>query len=73
MGGKAREACGRCGMTSVVDMTEDGSDERDPFEGGHIEVSESELRTVLFPVVPLSRLKRRVDEIAMRLTYRRSD
>ncbi|HKL30237.1 MAG TPA: hypothetical protein VJ898_13345 [Natrialbaceae archaeon] len=54
-------------------MTDDGTGGRDPFEGGHIEVSAGELRTVLFPVVWLSRVKRRVDDLAMRLTYGRLD
>lgn len=73
MGGNSKEACGRCGMTGVVEMTDDGTGDRDPFEGGHIEVSADELRTVLFPIVWLSRVKRRVDDLAMRLTYGRSD
>ncbi|UPW01733.1 hypothetical protein M0R88_06425 [Halorussus gelatinilyticus] len=69
------EACGRCSMTSVVSMTEgDAPDERpgrDPFDGDRIEVSESELRLANRHVLWLGRLKRRLDEVATRLTYGR--
>ncbi|MFB6106256.1 MAG: hypothetical protein ABEJ70_04710 [Halobacteriaceae archaeon] len=61
------EACGRCAMTSVTAATADG--EYDPFEGGHIEVADSDLRTASAPVVALGRVKRRLDELATRLTY----
>lgn len=70
MGGKTQETCGRCSMTSVVDMTEEeGGGSRNPFEGDRIEVEESKLRSVMFPAVVLARGKRRLNEIATRLTY----
>jgi hypothetical protein len=69
------EACGRCSMTSVVSMaSEDGDDEsggRDPFSGPRIEVPESEMRRVAKPQIWLGRVKRRLDEVATRLTYGR--
>lgn len=68
MGGKIREACGRCSMTSVIDMSDDDGD-RDPFAGARIEVSESEMRRVMFPAVWLGRVKRRLNEYATRFTY----
>jgi hypothetical protein len=67
MGGKIREACGRCSMTSVVDMV-DGED-GGPFDGDRIEVSEADLRRAMFPAVALGRVKRRLNGYATRLTY----
>lgn len=64
-----REACGRCSMSSVVDMAEEDGGGRDPFEGDRIEVEESALRTVMFPAVVLGRVKHRLNEVATRLTY----
>jgi hypothetical protein len=74
MGGD-REACGRCAMTSVTDATTDGKndDERersDPFAGSRIELTERELRRVS-PSAWLSGAKRRLDELATRITYGR--
>lgn len=69
MGGKIREACGRCGLSSVVDMSDDEGGDRDPYGGPRIEVDESELKTVMLPVVLLGRVKHRMNEIATRLTY----
>lgn len=69
MGGKDTEACGRCAMSSVTGLTTDGqSAERDPFGGSRIELSEDELRTVS-PGAWLAGAKRRLDEVATRLTY----
>jgi len=73
MGDKDRESCGRCSMTSVVEMTDDEEGGCDPFEGERIEVSESELRKASFPAVALGRVKRRLNEVATRLTYGRAD
>lgn len=75
MGGKETEACGRCGMSTVVDVaseTGDGDDdhERDPFAGDRIELEERQLRAVS-PGAWLGRVKRRLDEYATRLTYGR--
>ena len=70
MSDERTEACGRCSMSSVVDLTDDSAD-RDPFAGERIELSEDELRQASGHVVLLGRLKRRVDEIATSLTYGR--
>lgn len=71
MGGKIKEACGRCGLSSVVDMSdgEDAEGDGHPFGEQRIEVPETKLRRVMFPVVWLSRVKTRVNRIATRLTY----
>jgi hypothetical protein len=75
MGETRTEACGRCAMSSVVAATAEGKDaddraDRDPFAGARIEVADADLRKVS-PGVWLSGLKRRVDEVATRLTYGR--
>ena len=72
MDDKRTEACGRCSMTSVVSMTEDGDGGgRNPFDGPRIEVSDAEMRRVSKHQVWLGRVKRRLDEVATRLTYGR--
>ncbi|WP_321111855.1 hypothetical protein [Halorussus salinisoli] len=62
-------------MTSVVSMTTDGEDGeragRNPFDGDRIEVSEAEMQAVNRHQVWLGRVKRRLDEVATRLTYGR--
>lgn len=71
MGGKIREACGRCSMSSVVDLTtsdEDG-EVRDPFGDARIEVPDADLQKVMFVSVWLGRVKRRLDEVATSITY----
>lgn len=65
------EACGRCSMTSVVDVASEGDGARDVFGEARIEVPESELRAVSKPQVLLGRVKRRLDEFATRITYGR--
>ena len=69
------EACGRCSMSSVVAMTADDEDggraSRDPFDEPRIEVPEDEMRKVAKPQIWLGRVKRRLDEVATRLTYGR--
>jgi len=67
------EACGRCSMTSVVSMAEEDGESsgHDPFEGARIEVPESEMRRLARPQIWLGRVKRRLDEVATRLTYGR--
>jgi hypothetical protein len=68
--GKIREACGRCSMTSVVDVAEtDGEGGANPFDGDRIEVSEAAVRKAAFPAVWLGRAKTRLDQLATRLTY----
>jgi hypothetical protein len=72
MGGKQTEACGRCAMSSVVGVSQDGDDgesrSRDPFGEARIEVDEDQLRAVS-PGAWLGGIKRRLDEYATRLTY----
>lgn len=70
MGEKRTEACGRCGISSVVDAT-DGDGERDPFGDERIEVDEREARAAMRPQIAAGRLKRRLDEFATKLTYGR--
>ncbi|MFB6108611.1 MAG: hypothetical protein ABEJ82_07205 [Haloplanus sp.] len=73
MGGKPTEACGRCAMSTVVDVTESGKDgegERDPYGSARIEVDESELRAVS-PAAWLGGVKRRLDDFASRFAYGR--
>jgi len=66
------EACGRCSMTSVVDMTEnEGGSDHDPFGDERIEVSESEMRKAAAPAVFAGRVKQKLDEFATRVTYGR--
>lgn len=71
MGGKIREACGRCSMTSVVDMatTDDEDGATDPFGEARIEVPEADLQKVMVVSVWLGRVKRRLNEIATQITY----
>jgi hypothetical protein len=73
MGGKKTEACGRCAMSSVVDVSQNGDGEeetrsRDPFGEKRIEVDERQLRAVS-PGAWLGGVKRRLDEFATRITY----
>lgn len=75
MGGKSTEACGRCAMSTVVDVTESGKGDEgagssDPYGNARIEVDESELRAVS-PAAWLEGVKRRLDDLAGRLTYGR--
>lgn len=63
------ESCGRCAMTSVADMTDEEGGGSPPFDGDRIELDDSELRAASFPMVLASRVKRRVDELALRLIH----
>ncbi|WP_276271169.1 hypothetical protein [Haloarcula litorea] len=65
---KDTESCGRCSMSTVVDAAGEGTD--DPFAGDRIEVDEREARAVS-PGAWLAGVKRRIDEVATRLTYGR--
>ncbi|AUX10782.1 hypothetical protein AArcSl_3176 [Halalkaliarchaeum desulfuricum] len=74
MGGKRTEACGRCSVSTVVDASdaEDGdTGGRNPFDGSRIELDEDELRSVVRHEVFFSRLRRRLDEWATRVTFGR--
>ena len=72
MGGKETEACGRCAMSSVVDVSQNGegdeSGSRDLFGEARIEVDERQLRAVS-PGAWLGGVKTKLDEVATRLTY----
>jgi hypothetical protein len=70
MGGNETEACGRCGMSSVVDAACDGEDAADPFGDARIEVDERELRAVS-PAAWLAGVRARIDAVATELTYGR--
>ena len=71
----AREACGRCAMTTVVDATAGGERDgergaRDPYACDRIEVSDHEARLVS-PAAWLAGLRSRLDGVASRLVYGR--
>jgi hypothetical protein len=75
MGGKQTEACGRCGISSVVDVTasdtdEDGRQRRDLFGDARIEVDDDAVRTVS-PAAWFEGVVSKLDEVATRLTYDR--
>ena len=65
---KRREACGRCGLSSVVDASNDG--DSDPFGDERIEVSEEDARRIS-PSAWIAGVVERLDDAAMGLTYRR--
>lgn len=56
-------------MTSVVDLAGGESENRDPFGGERIEVSESEMRIAAAPAVVAGRVKRRLDSLVARIVY----
>lgn len=62
------EACGRCAMTTVVDVAGEG-DGSDAYGEDRIEVPEDEMRRVSPHVVAMGRLKQRLNRLATRLTY----
>lgn len=62
------EACGRCSMTTVVDVAGTG-DGADPYGDERIEVAEDEMRRVSPHVVAMGRLKERLNRLATKLTY----
>jgi hypothetical protein len=75
MGGKRTEACGRCGISSVVDATavdaeEEGRPRRDLFGDARIEVDEDSVRKVS-PAAWLGGVVSKIDQVATRLTYGR--
>lgn len=67
--GKA-EACGRCSMTTVMDVTT-GESGHNPFEGDRIEVDEDQMRRVSPHIIALGNFKTRLTQWATRLTYGR--
>ncbi|WP_435155909.1 hypothetical protein [Haladaptatus sp. DFWS20] len=68
MGGKRTEACGRCGLSSVVDAASDG-ETRDVYGDDRIEVSESEMRTVSRHAELLGKAKDKLNTFAERVAY----
>ena len=72
MGGKQKEACGRCRVTTVIDATEDaneGDGGENPFDGERIEVDESEMRSVARHEVLASKVTDRLDAFATRVIW----
>jgi hypothetical protein len=68
MGGKRTEACGRCGLSTVVDATDDGAG-CDIYGDDRIEVEEEEMKAVSGHVTLLGRAKDRLNAFAERVTY----
>ena len=66
--GKETETCGRCSMTTVVEVSD--GDEASAFGEDRIEVADDDARRVS-PAAWLGGLKRRLDDVATRLTYGR--
>ncbi|CAI49005.2 uncharacterized protein NP_1828A [Natronomonas pharaonis DSM 2160] len=73
MGTKETEACGRCGVSSVVDTVEEEGERSatNPFEGERIEIAESEARSVLRHEVFIRKVTARLNRVVLRLTYSR--
>ncbi len=53
-----------------MDAVSEDEEGYDPFEGGHIEVEERDLRLVSVPAVAAGRLSRRLDDAVERIIYR---
>ncbi len=71
MSDRETEACGRCSMSTVVDVASDAeSCERDPFGESRIEVDDDQLQRVS-PGAWMGRLTTRLNEFARKLTYDR--
>lgn len=77
MGGKKTEACGRCSMSTVVDVASSGDDEdddgestRDAFGESAIQVDDETLRRVS-PGAWAGRVTDRLDDLGRRLIYGR--
>ena len=66
--GKETETCGRCSMTTVVEVSD--GDEKGAFGEERIEVADEDVRRVS-PAAWLGGLKRRLDNVATRLAYGR--
>lgn len=73
MGGKNKESCGRCSVTTVLDATdeEDGGESggKNPFDGKRIEVDESAIKTTAPHEFAARRVKDRLDGVVSRLTW----
>lgn len=72
MGGKSKESCGRCSVTTVLDATEDGEGGgENPFDGERIEVEESTMRKTAPHEFAVRRVKDRLDGVVSQLTWGR--
>jgi hypothetical protein len=70
MGGKQKEACGRCSVTTVIDATEDEeTSAENPFEGERIEVEEEQMRSVVRHEVLASKVTDKLDSFASRFVW----
>lgn len=65
---KRTEACGRCGLSTVVETTDDG--DSNPFDDDCIEVSKEDARRIS-PGARISGITERLNDLAMSMTYRR--
>jgi len=75
MGGKQKEACGRCSVTTVIDATGDHEEEEggtNPFDGERIELEEQEMRTVARHEALASKISDRLDAFATRVVWGQS-
>lgn len=63
------ESCGRCSMSTAVDIT--SGQGTNPWDGDRIEVDEAEMETVSKHVIALGQVKQRLDQWATKLTYGR--
>ncbi len=67
---KEREACGRCGVSVVVETAEDEDSDHDPFGENRIEVDSQQLR-LLSPGAWLKPVVDRLDAFVQRVVWRR--
>lgn len=65
-----REACGRCSMSTVVDVKdEDEREGTNPFDGDRIELEDRELRRAVPHQLAAGRVKRTLNAVAERIVY----
>jgi hypothetical protein len=69
MDDRKTEACGRCGLSSVVDAT--GGDDADLYGDECIELEASQLKAANRHVELVGRVKRRLNAFAHRVIYGR--
>jgi len=65
------EACGRCAMSSVVDVAGEYGTGWNPFDGERIEVDEDQVRRVSPHLAALGRIRTRIDRWMVGQTYGR--
>lgn len=71
MAGKKVEACGRCSITTVVEVAGGDEGPRDVFGDRRIEVEEGDLKRVSRHHLAASRVKDRLNDLGLRLTFGR--